>query len=406
VAIVARVVAPNILGYCTNVHPGESWAETLHNLRSHALRVKAKVDPSLNFGASMWLAAKAARELLAGDELERFKAFCAESGLRVFAINGFPYGNFHGDTVKHRVYRPDWTEADRLNYTLDLVSVAAELCPAGEHFGISTVPVSYKPWITSTGQIDAAVANLVSVAERMHRVERETGRNLHLDLEPEPLCYLETSADVVRFFTEHLRPIGTPALARRLGISESAAADVMRDKLRICYDTCHAGVEFETADEMLAAYDGHAIRVGRVQISSALSVRLTKGRTEDGTSAETLLSPFAPDRYLHQVIGREPGGQGGAGGRVVYDDLKDALAAWRENPPTGEYRIHYHVPIHLARIGALGTTQDHITRLLELSKTRTVTDHWEVETYTWDVMPRELRDGDIADRIAREIAWV
>ena len=32
--------------------------------------------------------------------------------------------------------------------------------------------------------------------------------------------------------------------------------------------------------------------------------------------------------------------------------------------------------------------------------------HLEVETYTWNVLPADLRGSDMATDIARELAWV
>ena len=32
--------------------------------------------------------------------------------------------------------------------------------------------------------------------------------------------------------------------------------------------------------------------------------------------------------------------------------------------------------------------------------------HFEVETYAWNVLPKELRTDDLAEGIAREILWL
>jgi hypothetical protein len=35
-----------------------------------------------------------------------------------------------------------------------------------------------------------------------------------------------------------------------------------------------------------------------------------------------------------------------------------------------------------------------------------LSDHLEIETYTWDVLPAHLKTGDIDEYVSREIEWV
>ena len=102
------------LTYCTNIHPGETWAEVRANLERHVLRVKAAVAPARPFGVGLRLSAVAAATLAQPAELDAFRAFLRDSGLYVFTINGFPYGPFHGTRVKEEVYLPDWLDDARL----------------------------------------------------------------------------------------------------------------------------------------------------------------------------------------------------------------------------------------------------------------------------------------------------
>ena len=102
------------LGYCTNVHAGESLAETIGNLERYSLAVKKRVSADEPMGVGLWLSAQAARELLeATGPLTRFRDWLDETGLEPFTLNGFPYGDFHGPEVKYRVYAPDWRDPAR-----------------------------------------------------------------------------------------------------------------------------------------------------------------------------------------------------------------------------------------------------------------------------------------------------
>lgn len=134
------------LTYCTNIHPGESWAEVVSNLKRYLPQLKTRLSPDHPFGIGLRLADIAARELLTGDNLIQFQTWLQKQDLYVFTLNGFPYGGFHHQVVKDRVYAPDWSTQERLNYTLRLIEILAALLPLDLDGGISTLPISYKPW--------------------------------------------------------------------------------------------------------------------------------------------------------------------------------------------------------------------------------------------------------------------
>ena len=55
--------------------------------------------------------------------------------------------------------------------------------------------------------------------------------------------------------------------------------------------------------------------------------------------------------------------------------------------------------------GLLQSTQEEITTVLSLQMKKPFSNHLEVETYTWDVLPQELK-LPIAQSIIREMQWV
>src|SRR5262249_24732817 len=118
------------LTYCTNIHRGESWADTRAALERYLPQVKRQASPALAMRARLPLS-NAAPETRAAQacELAAFKAFLAEHGLYVLTINGFPYGPFHGTRVKEEVYQPDWRFAERLAYSNRLADLLLELLP-------------------------------------------------------------------------------------------------------------------------------------------------------------------------------------------------------------------------------------------------------------------------------------
>src|SRR5438046_2113027 len=105
------------LTYCTNIHPAETWPETLALLRQHLPAIRENVAPRRRFGLGLRLAASAAEALSEDAAMAEFEDFLAAENTYVFTLNGFPYGSFHGRRVKEQVYAPDWSTPDRLTYT-------------------------------------------------------------------------------------------------------------------------------------------------------------------------------------------------------------------------------------------------------------------------------------------------
>ena len=101
------------LTYCTNIHPGETWAEVRENLSRYLVPVRERFAPGRPFGIGLRLSGVASKALAHPDVLAEFRAFLDAHDLYVFTINGFPYGPFHGRPVKEDVYLPDWLDPER-----------------------------------------------------------------------------------------------------------------------------------------------------------------------------------------------------------------------------------------------------------------------------------------------------
>ena len=376
------------LAYCSNVHPGDDWAETWAGLARHLPPLKAALAPRAPFGVGLRLSDRAARELLDGDRLRQFAEWLDAQGLYVFTLNGFPYGSFHRTVVKDQVYAPDWTRAERLEYTARLARILGRLLPDGMEGGISTVPVSYKHWHTTAAgretALDAGADRLLDMARRLARLEGETGRIIHLDLEPEPDCLLEDSAEAAALFER---------LLRRAAPGEAA---MVRRHLRVCWDACHAAVEFEATADAVRRFDALGVAIGKLQLSSALRAPL--GSPAERRALRQRLRPFAESTYLHQVVERRADGT-----LRRHADLAGALDGIGD-PLAREWRVHFHVPIFAADLGGLSTTRPELQATLDLLLRRPFCEHLEIETYTWDVLPPALR-LDLPQSLLREYRW-
>ena len=397
-------VAPGLhLTYCTNIHPGETWAAVFESLQAYLLPVKARISPHQPLAVGLRLSDLASRELMQSGQAAAFKAWLEEHDLYVPIINGFPFGSFHGEVVKDDVHRPDWTTPERLAYTKRLAHLLAGWLPPGLAGGISTSPLSYKPWLAgdagrTTAVVQQSTQHLAELVAELVRLRQTTGQLIHLDIEPEPDGLLETSAEFVDYFTTYLLPQASVHLASQLGLTPAAAAQAVRDHVQLCYDVCHFALAYEEPAAVLARLARAGIRVGRVQLSAALKADLPACAAERQALAQEFAA-FAESTYLHQVVARHADGT-----LTQYPDLPAALPHLADEQAQ-EWRAHFHVPVFLSRYNRLASTQAAIQQVLQLVAAEPFTAYLEVETYTWEVLPEAIKQ-DLTSSIVRELTWV
>lgn len=355
------------LSYCTNVHPAEDFDGIIDQLDTYAVAVRRRLDADL-LGLGLWLAAPVAAAL-AGDPAlrRRLRRALDQRGLEVVTLNGFPYQAFHAPVVKHAVYRPDWSDPARLRYTLDLARVLVDLLPDTAARGsVSTLPLAWRqPW--DPARVAATRRHLDALAHQLAALHRETGRVVRVGFEPEPGCVVETTADAA-----------------------AALSDVDPEWLGVCLDLAHLACAWEDPAAALRRLRAAGLPVVKVQVSAALEVA-------DPAAAAEVLAGYAEPRFLHQT--RPAGGPG-------TDDLPEALAGG----PAGPWRIHYHVPLHAAPTPPLTSTLPVLRAALRelLAGPEPACDHFDVETYTWRVLPPGQRPdtaADLAAGIAAELAF-
>ncbi|MDP9842212.1 metabolite traffic protein EboE [Streptosporangium lutulentum] len=351
------------LSYCTNVHPAESLEGIVGQLDEYALPIRERLGSDV-LGLGLWLAAPVAAALALDAEARKgFRRELDVRGLEVVTLNGFPYSSFQDPVVKQAVYHPDWTTPERLRYTLDLARVLADLLPDDAARGsVSTLPLAWRhPWddaraATATRMLDLLATGLADI-------EARTGKVIQVAFEPEPGCVIETTAQAVALLS-----------------------GVDTDRLGVCLDLAHLACAWEEPAEALRALKEAGIPVVKVQVSAALE-----------TDKPGALREYVEPRFLHQT--RNP--EGGA-----VDDLDEAF----ESGLPGPWRVHYHVPLHSRPSAPLTTTAPLLRAAIGelVGGPDAVCDHFDVETYTWGVLPPEQRPqtaGQLADGIAAELAF-
>jgi sugar phosphate isomerase/epimerase len=382
--------------YCTNIHPGTSWADTFDSLKSYLPGIREKVAPGQEFGIGLRLSNQASLELSQGNALQEFHRWLGENGFYVFTMNGFPYGEFHGEPVKEKVHEPDWTHPERLAYTQRLFNQLSYLLPEGLEGGVSTSPVGYRHGYPTpankTEALKKGAAQMARVVLDLLQKEQERGIFMHLDIEPEPDGLLENSAEVLSFYTEYLVPAGQALLKEALGLDARQAEAAVKRYINLCFDICHFALAFESPRQALDLMKKNGIRVGKVQVSAALRAVAGAGGFEEVLQA---LEPFDEPTYLHQVSLKTERGV------RTYRDLSEYL----ENPVLfEELRSHFHVPIFLQAYGVLGATQAEIIEAASYFREHPDCVHFEVETYTWEVLPNDMKQ-DLENSISRELKW-
>ncbi|MDX2196454.1 MAG: metabolite traffic protein EboE [Cytophagales bacterium] len=382
------------LTYCTNIHPGEKWHDTFAALQKYIPSIKKNICPDKKFGIGLRLSNLAALDLHEKANIHQLTQWMQQTNTYVFTINGFPYGGFHGAVVKDKVHSPDWLSHDRVLYTNILANILAQISDTPEA-GISTSPISYKYWYPSNTLYEIkinAAQKLIEVALHLHNIYESTGKTIHLDIEPEPDGVLRNGAEFLDFYTNILLPQAKAHLKR------PDYDDIIITHIRLCYDVCHIAVEYENHAQIIDAILRQGIYIGKIQISAALKIILSNNISDRQKQVEILM-PFQESTYLHQVVQRNHDGL-----MVYYPDMPNAMEQIN-NINAAEWRIHYHVPIFASAYGKLRSTQSDILEVLNINKKNLITNHLEVETYTWDVLPKDTTMS-VEECITNEMKWV
>ncbi|MFS8201237.1 metabolite traffic protein EboE [Streptomyces sp. CWNU-52B] len=361
------------LAYCTNVHPAETLAGVRAQLRDHCEPVRRRLGRD-RLGIGLWLAKDAAHALVTDPSaLRGLRTELDRRGLEVVTLNGFPYEGFGAEEVKYRVYKPDWADPERLEHTTALARLLAGLLPDDVTEGtISTLPLA---WRTAYDDDRAALAHtaLRTLAERLDALEELTGRSIRIGLEPEPGCTVETTADAIAPLTA-----------------------IGRDRIGVCVDTCHLATSFEDPHTALDRLAAAGVPVVKSQLSAALHAE-----HPHLPEVREALAAFDEPRFLHQTRTLTAAGLRGT------DDLGEAIEE-DALPDASPWRAHFHVPLHAAPAAPLTSTLPVLkdTLALLVGGPHPLTRHLEVETYTWQALPPELRPrarAQLADGIAAEL---
>jgi len=386
---------PGTLGhltYCLNIHATQTWDDVRDALLGPVAAVKAEICPDAPFAVGLRFSGEAMDALADPAKRAELKTIMDSCGYHGITVNGFPYGRFHGTRVKEEVYQPDWRSPERVRYTNALADLMAEIAPPGEVISLSTVPATFKP--LADGAVPDMAANYLASVAHLIALQQRSGVTVALAIEPEPSCYLETIDETVDFFRDHLfSDAAVDWIAQTTGLTQEQATQALPTHIGLCYDVCHAAVEYEDPAGSIKVLRDAGIPIHKLQLSAALRV------PEMGPAQRDALASFDEPTYLHQVIRRTPQGL------KFHLDLPEALELG-DATDGEEWRIHFHVPVFVDDLGAFGSTREFLEDVLAIHKAAPISAHLEIETYTWDVLPGSLRSSTVDQDVVKEFRWV
>ena len=359
-----------LLSYCTNVIP-YSNSSYLQNVIEVSKSLNCLSVDNFEMGLGLWLPHQAVDEIT--KEQQEPALFEELKALNLFTLNGFPYADFHQSRVKENVYLPDLNSIDRIDYLKKLAKFACKSSKQ-KKISISTLPVGYAALSTISEQ---TYKTLELLGEYLDQLFLENGVQIQIGLELEPDGLIQRTAEAKVFFERLYNR--APNLARYIGV---------------CVDACHLAVNFERPQEIAKNLKG--ILIAKLQVSSAIK-----------SNALESFKNFIEPKYLHQTRFKTSSEEA-----IVkeFKDLDEAFETYRfvENWPVGEWRSHFHVPVYWQGGDQIQSTQKELREVLAIffgRHTQLECEHFEIETYTYDVLPKEMQIG-LLGQMQKEIAHV
>lgn len=385
------------LTYCCNVHPGATLSTVSANIEKRITAV-ASGRKLAQMSAGLWLANDTACELFdSAKKQQDFSHTLRSAHLGIGTLNGFPFGDFHQAVVKQKVYQPHWGEVARLQYTLTLARLyaLAEVFP-DQHATISTLPLGYAHEWSSRKQEEAGL-HLISLIKALELLEKDTGKHVRICLEMEPDCVLERTDQLIDFF-DYL-----------IEMAKDVTPESIRRYLGCCYDTCHQAVMYEDVGASMQAIVDAGITIGKIQISNAITAHMHSRNT-----ALELCNLLQEPKFLHQTKIKTKAGSIISLPDLNQDTFENAYQQFGDQIVDAEWRIHYHVPVHLESFDhpLLGTTQHAIHAALDFLKhSPHLHPTLEIETYTWAQFSQQKLSASVGDfnltqELQRELEWL
>ncbi len=391
-----RLSNGNHLCYSLNVFPSSEsgFVQNIEQVVEKFCEIRR--DPAIGdttpIALGLWLDAGAIEELQSTAEFAKLKSLLKQNNFYVFTVNAFPYGKFHNEPVKDNVYLPNWTSELRRDFTCKVADILSELLPEGVIGSISTLPGGYRKHFERSSSLtklrlacrtsnyeDEIADNLVFTADHLAKIEKNTKKKIILGIEMEPDCIWESVREFCEFRKKYLQ---TESAGKYIGV---------------CYDTCHQELLEAVAGTGLALLKSENIPIAKIQLSAALQGIIQNNR--EAVLRE--LANFADPVYLHQTR---------------FFDKQNKITASFRDIPEGNVKsddaeravIHFHMPLFGTGISEnFSVVKGELeANLAILKKDSYLCSNIEIETYTYNVLPDNIKTETIEEMITKEYRWV
>jgi hypothetical protein len=384
------------LCYSLNVFPSiKDVEERLSVIKSKFIKIRQELglDNSTPFALGLWSDALFVEQMKDQKNLKLVEQFLSDNNFYTYTVNAFPYGVFHNTVVKDKVYQPDWTTSIRKDFTCNAADFLAKLLPDEIVGSISTLPGGYKKHFLKSkiSEVNRTIANnLLAVATHLEEIDKRYGKEIILSIEMEPDCLWESPEEFIQFYNEYLK--------------EDNAA---QKYIGVCYDTCHQELLSGQTASGIKKLISEGIRIGKIQLSAAL-------KTKKATLSDFLeLKQFEDPIYLHQTRLKN------YDNKIVntFDDIPSSKRSeieqykkimTNEEIDNSFFVTHFHIPIFVDKILKRSSAAKlELLDILKIIKNDSkISQNLEIETYTYNVLPKCFSDKSIEDNIIDEYKWI
>ncbi|HFL8819312.1 MAG TPA: metabolite traffic protein EboE [Candidatus Azoamicus sp. OHIO2] len=371
------IIQNKSLTYCSNIFKEQDITKLLKILTDYVFFIR-KHFKCKYIGLGLCVSNTLINNVLNIHNLSYLRTWLIKYNLYISSINGFVYKSFHTKKIKEHIHYPDWTSSKRVDYTKKIIYFLSAALTKMTDVSISTSPLSFKTWIRRKNAkyiFFKSSVNILYVLQLLINMYKNKKHYIHLDIEPEPYCLLESVNDFLYFFIKWLIP--NSKLYLHL-LDKKNKASYLRKYINLCYDICHFSVNYYNHIDIIKSIVLNKIKVGKIQVSSALEATITNDNYKIIMKELLFLNK---SKFLHQnTLVTE--------NKIFINkhiDLNYEVLKGFCNDT--KLRIHCHMPLHLTKYRSyLDTTtnesKDVFLTLLKCIKIK----HIEIETYTYDIL--------------------
>jgi len=363
----------NHLCYCFNVLEQNNSDPISPHFISLISKIRKKIalPKDQSFAIGLWINAEKLKQFFDKRKISLLRKILEENHLYVTTINAFPYADFHNKIIKENVYLPDWTNDERLQYSMKVAEFLSEILPPDITGSISTVPGGYQKFIRN-GDLAKIAKNLSSMNKHLENILNKKRKKIILAIEFEPDCIWERAHQFVEFKTQYLKN--------------------QADFIGVCYDCAHAEVLKSNPIKDLNILKEANITIGKIQLTAALRAKMPEAKQE--------LAKFADNTYLHQTF--------------IYNKnnlilrVEDLIHIINRHKIKGDLLSHYHLPIFFEsdETKSINAAKSILIQLMKLASLNKITNATlEIETYTYSVLPKNFQFDSVEDMISEEYKY-